>query len=714
VKIDIHLHTKRCKTGDAPTRDISASDFCERILSTDVRIVAITNHNVFDLPQYEAIRATLGNQAQVWPGVELDILQNGSRGHLLVIASPSHSADFSKSVERITKGYTPDNFVASIDEVITEFEPLEPLYVAHYRQKKPNLSDEALQELLSKTGDSSRVILEVTNAISAGIYISHGHASIYGSDIHDWSHYETESRKLPDLRLPVDSFEHFCLLLAKDPTTINTALDRKTAEELVLRPFGEGTELKVKVFNDINVIFGAKGTGKSCILEAIARHYAESGVDARVYVSASDRLEEIFDLDGKRLTLNLAPLDINYCSDEIEVLKDASEVSVTSVSKFAAHYASTITNRNAQRIRLKDIEPEEESAAKSRFEDSYLATTSTKQFLEFLRNDPAVSEELRPEELADLIRILSELSLRLDKKTWTSFSGWKETRMLNSAIALFRREVERKTGNAAKPTSTGFLKYATNRMVIEHAAAAILKSVDTNIPEQSEYIGSLGSGKGELTLQTAFRFHDGSIRNSAYGSLAKVKKRTQAEFVKTVRQIHGAAYTTDLFQLIAKLNAVDEVEDVITVFELLLFKRHFALDGEYYDPSSGESSMVMLQKELEIDRDVYILDEPERSLGNEYISDVIVPLINERARAGKKIFISTHDANIAVRTLPYCSVYRAYGPEGYKTYVGNAISNNLVNADDPADTLNWREVSMRTLEGGRDAFGERGRIYGNT
>jgi len=68
------------------------------------------------------------------------------------------------------------------------------------------------------------------------------------------------------------------------------------------------------------------------------------------------------------------------------------------------------------------------------------------------------------------------------------------------------------------------------------------------------------------------------------------------------------------------------------VHELLLFKRHFALGGEQYVPSSGEASMVMLQKELGTDKDVYILDEPEESLGNEYINDVIVPLLKERAR----------------------------------------------------------------------------------
>ena len=168
-----------------------------------------------------------------------------------------------------------------------------------------------------------------------------------------------------------------------------------------------------------------------------------------------------------------------------------------------------------------------------------------------------------------------------------------------------------------------------------------------------------------------------------------------------------------MFQHISKLNEIEDVEDIKTVYELLLFKRYFALDGVQYLPSSGEASMVMLQKELGTDKDVYLLDEPERSLGNEYINDVIVPLIKERARAGKKIFIATHDANIAVRTLPYSSIYRCHGRGGYKTYIGNPFSNNLVNPDNVSDQLDWKRISMRTLEGGEEAFGERGNIYGN-
>ncbi len=713
MKIDIHTHTKKCKSGDAPTREITPKNFCDTILSTEVRIIAITNHNVFDLDQYTAIETGLGEEVQVWPGIELDIHEEGSRGHLVVIVSPTQAKEFSEAVDEFTQCSSPDSFTATIDEVLEKFDSFKPVYVAHYKQKKPNLSDYALEKLLTGTESPGCVIREVTNSISAGIYISHGHASIYGSDVHDWAKYAELSRELPDLRLPVDSFEHFCLLLEKDPTTINTVLDRKTSEDLDLLPFDDSSVLKIRAFNDINVVFGPKGTGKSCILRAIARHYAEKGIDARVYESASDRLDEIFDTKGKELKIDLNNHGINYCLNEIDVLRTAGEVDVMNLSKYVAYFEAKSTNRNARKILIKDIEPEEEIGAKREFTDVKEAVRTTEDFLVFLAENPSVSKELSEDEHNQVTQILTELFERLRKREWSNFSGWKEIRFLNSAINAFRREVERKTGSPAKPTTTGFRDYARNRINIKVNAAAIVNSVDTNIPMLKEPVGSLGSNKGELEFCTEFEFQTGNVTDGSLTSLSGARKGPQKNFINCIRKILECTYADDLFQHISELNDIENVEVIKTVYELLLFKRYFARDGVRYSPSSGEASMVMLQKELGTDKDVYILDEPERSLGNEYINDVIVPLIKERARACKKIFIATHDANIAVRTLPYSSIYRCYGQDGYSTYIGNPFSNNLVNPDDADDQLDWKKISMRTLEGGEEAFGERGKIYGN-
>ncbi|SFO89327.1 Energy-coupling factor transporter ATP-binding protein EcfA2 [Variovorax sp. OK605] len=713
VKIDIHTHTRKCKSGDAQTREISPEDFCDAILSTEVRVVAITNHNVFDLSQFQAIQARIGTDAQVWPGVELDVYDDRGKGHLLVIVSPKLAAQFFAAVVDLTKGYTPDSFKVTIPDVLATFDAMEPLYVAHYKQKRPSVSDEMLAALESGAQNKWSILKEVSNAISAGIHISHGRSSIYGSDIHDWGKYVEGAHELPDLRLPIDGFEHFCLLLQKDPTTINTVMDRKTSEELTLAPFEDGKKLTIRVFNDINIIFGPKGTGKSCILHAIAKHYMKNGIDAKVYESASGRLNDIFDIKGKGLSINLNNHGISYCQDDIQVVLTAIEVDVTSVTKFKAFFESTVSNKNAKLILLKDIDTQEEGDAERNFSKYHETASKIDAFFAFMEEDPLVKKELADDEFTELRRILGLLLDRLIGKEWSGFVDWKELSLLNSAIKTFRIEVERKTGSPAKPTTTGFRDYAMNRLKIAASIRAIDKSLNSVIENEEEIVGDLGSGKGELKFVTQFLFQDGSVTDGETLSLTSVKKGVQKKFVNALHAVGKHVFQDNLFHYVSELNATEGVDEIKTVHELLLFKRYFTLDGLPYAPSSGEASMVMLQKELGIDKEVYILDEPEKSLGNEYINDVIVPLIKERAKSGRKVFISTHDANIAVRTLPYCSIYRTHGPEGYSTFVGNPFTNNLVNVEKPEER-DWKMVSMRTLEGGKDAFGERGKIYGHT
>jgi predicted ATPase len=713
VKIDIHTHTRKCKSGDAQTREISPEDFCDSILSTEVRVVAITNHNVFDLSQFQAIQARIGTDAQVWPGVELDVYDDHGKGHLLVITSPKLTTQFSAAVTALTKGHTPDSFKVTIPDVLATFDAMEPLYVAHYKQKRPSVSDDMLAVLEAGARNKWSILKEVSNAISAGIHISHGRSSIYGSDVHDWGKYVEGARELPDLRLPIDSFEHFCLLLNKDPTTINTVMDRKTSEDLTLVPFEDGKKLTIRVFNDINIIFGPKGTGKSCILHAIAKHYTKNGIDAKVYESASGRLNDIFDVKGKGLSLNLNPLGINYCQDEIQVVRTAVEVDVTSVTKFKAFFESTVSNKNARLILLKDIDTQEEGDAERNFSKYHDTASKIEAFSALVKDDPLVKKELTDDEFTELQRILGLLLDRLNGKEWSEFVDWKEVSLLNSAIKTFRDEVERKTGLRAKPTTTGFRDYAMNRIKTAASIRAIDKSLKSPIANDEEIVGDLGSGKGELKFVTQYLFQDGTVTDGEMSSLTSVKKGVQKKFVNALREVGKHVFQDDLFHYVSELNGIEDLDEVKTVNELLLFKRYFTLDGLPYTPSSGEASMVMLQKELGTDKDVYILDEPEKSLGNEYINDVIVPLIKERAKSGRRVLISTHDANIAVRTLPYCSIYRTHGPKGYSTFVGNPFTNNLANVAKPEELRDWKMVSMRTLEGGKDAFGERGKIYGH-
>jgi len=49
--IDLHCHTRKIKKGDSIKRNVTPQKFAEKIEQSNVKIVAITNHNHFDYPQ---------------------------------------------------------------------------------------------------------------------------------------------------------------------------------------------------------------------------------------------------------------------------------------------------------------------------------------------------------------------------------------------------------------------------------------------------------------------------------------------------------------------------------------------------------------------------------------------------------------------------------------------------------------------------------------
>jgi len=712
MKIDIHTHTRKVKSGDADTRNVEAKDFIEIVKNTNVNILAITNHNHFDKTQYEEFRDGVIECCQIWPGIELDILENGKRAHMIVICNPKKYVEFSEAVDRILGTKNPDTFTTTIRETVDEFDNLDCVYIAHYLVKKPNLEDEALNLLTGLVTNPKRVLKEATNAISAGIYISHGHNSIYGSDIRDWKDYEEIAKTLPELRLPVESYEQFCLLLEKDEATINTILDKKVKENIEISPFGVAEIIRLDIYNDINILFGSKGTGKTEILEALSKYFNDKGHKTSVYKSNDNHLNEAFDLKGNHFDCQVTDFGIDECEDEIQFLKDVSEEEITSLSKYSSHFAYEETNKISQELAIKNIV----------LEDSTHSERGLNEVSEFLNSFEEISllveENLELEKHVDkaliqeLVEVIKKIVEQLKVGTESKFFENKSIVLLNKLVYIINIEIAKKTGQPPKPIKTGFADYAKNRIKIEVSSKKILDCTRSQINPILVYAGSLGA-KGELYCNTNLILQNGTITDGGYTPVKNVRKTPQKQFVNAIVSISKHIYATDLFARISELNGLDTIENITSVSDLLLKYRHFTINGTHYSPSNGESSMVLLHKELLEDKDIYLIDEPEKSLGNDYINDVIVPLLKERALLGKKVIIATHDANIAVRTLPYNSIYRLHEKGLYYTLTGNPFLNALRCINSSRSEMDWKEISMKTLEGGKDAFGERGKIYGN-
>ena len=59
MRIDLHCHTKKIKSGDGKARNVTPTLFKEKIELADVKIVAITNHNAFDYQQYLSLKESV-------------------------------------------------------------------------------------------------------------------------------------------------------------------------------------------------------------------------------------------------------------------------------------------------------------------------------------------------------------------------------------------------------------------------------------------------------------------------------------------------------------------------------------------------------------------------------------------------------------------------------------------------------------------------------
>lgn len=714
MKIDIHTHTKKIKQGDSENRNVDVSKFAEIISKTDVKILAITNHNHFDYEQYTQFKNSVDGTCQIWPGVELDILEEGRRGHLITIVNPVNAEAFGKKVNEVIGSTSVDTFTINIDDVINKFNEFDSIFIAHYYSKKPNLTDKDVDKLVSLVPNSKRVLKEASNSISAGIYINHGHNSIHGSDVQNWDNYVSDSKKLPELRLPVESFEQFCLLLDKDDTTIKTILDKKTKETIQISPFGIAELINLEIYNDINILFGSKGTGKTEILKALSTYYNGKGFKTEVYESNKNKLEDVFDLKGSQFTIDIEVLGIDNCSIELTSIKNATEKSVTSLSAYHRYYTDESKNKIAKSIKVNQFTLLDESSPKRIFEE---AKSYLKQFSElknYVSANPKLKEIIGDELLNELDSVVNKILEKINSESGKRFIDYKKINFFNNLIQIFVDEISRKTGQAVKPTKTGFYEYASNRIAIEKAVKKVQENISKSITHQIEEVGDLGE-KGKLLCQTNLIIQNGTIADSEYKHIQSKTKIPQKNVASQIETISKHIYANSLFEKIDELKKIESGDTVTSINDLLLFNRHFTLNGNAYSPSNGESSMVLLHNELKKDKEIYLIDEPEKSLGNDYISEIIVPLIKEKAKSGKRVIIATHDANIAVRTLPYNSIYRLHNiNQSCYTFVGNPFTNNLKCINGTKDDLDWKLISMKTLEGGKSAFGERGKIYGNT
>lgn len=704
MKIDFHCHTKSVKQGETEKRNIDSKRFVEKINDANVKIVAITNHNDFDKKQYEEFVEEANESFQIWPGIELDIKDDETEAHLIIISNPNCLNEFETSINNLIGDNDKSTFIANIEDVLNEFNNKDVIYIGHYIGKKKMLSPKMI-ELMEKTIEEKyRLFLEPSNYKTLSVMSDNGFRAIMGSDVQDWEKYS--SINLPELKLEVDSFNKFLLLAKKDVTTINTLLQKKEKRDIDISIKLKNKKVinqTIPIYNDINVIFGLKGTGKSCIIDGLCDKYIKDGIDCSIY-----RAKDVDDTIKSMQTINdnekfEVEFDLNILSKFIEKISKWKDNNPTSLSNYIEYIETKDNNKNKKRLSITKLKPIKNNSTEKY--DEYLEKRKTIDNIINEYEDNNLYEFLDDNDKNILKEINNKIYIKYDSFTKEEYIKYKSIELSNNCITKIKEKADLLSSSKSVPNSTGFFEFAKNRLTLKNETNNILKLLRETKKIEEEKIGNLDEDK-EVFLRKEYKTFFDNETGFKFGQTATTLKSV----LKTLKNVNKKSLE-DVNEYIKLFN--QELKDNnIQATDFIGIKKYFINNkGEAYEPSDGERIMLILDRALFENKEVYILDEPERSLGNNFINDVVLPRINELAKLKKTIIIATHNANIAVRTLPFVSILKEYTKGEYKTYIGNPFVNKLINQDNEEDFKNWKDESIRVLEGGNEAFYDREDVY---
>lgn len=499
MRIDLHCHTKATKTGDGKGRNVSAELFKSKIEDADVKIVAITNHNAFDLQQFNKLAEMVRDSCIVWPGIEIDIMEPAStRWHLIVVANPKEINAFNDDVLALIKGEKPDDCTRTIDEVCDVFGKLDAIYIAHFH-KKPAIPDAEVEKLERLVGEPHRVFRELADEKSMGVFANYRYNVLVGSDVKDWNNYENSS--FSELKLPVDSFEQFCLLAKRDANVVETLLNKKESKNLYAKP-AKSVKLPIKVFADINILFGQKGTGKTQIIQSLCDCMSKFGLKCVRYI-ATDRGEDyksLLSLEG--VTVNLEKLGINSCKEEIKEVSEWGDATPTLFQNYINWWKTDGNNANKKRMRITQasalVYGREED--KKCIKQDKIASTEIQNGI----NRIDLCKYLDENDISSLKTIICKLDKQIEDKYLQEIIESEAVILSNHLIKTVKNLADKKTNSVSKPSTTGFIDFVDARLRLHRAVKAILDSLNATEKNSKEEIGQLDE-KGKIFVNTKLR-----------------------------------------------------------------------------------------------------------------------------------------------------------------------------------------------------------------
>lgn len=662
-KIDFHIHTAVTIKDDDFKFDLNILK--KYINDKELDIIAITNHNYFDKTQFDIIKQNI--DIEVFPGMEIDI----ENSHLLIIGNRNKIDELSTASGVLNTKILDENSYITFDE----FKMILPNYkdyllIPHF-MKKPKMQETTIRKFdgLIKCGEvpNSKKFLKVIKDNSKLIPVVF---SDYRPD---------EKNPFPNRYTYIDTNEIGFDTVKCTIEDRNKVFVTKGKESNEIEYLPDGSTISSK----LNIIMGTRTSGKTYNIKKIKDTFDSENC---LYIP---QFSLIGDAEDKKFTTLIK----NECTQKADEFYNRFKPMVKKILSFNIKDIDELIEEQLDSLKeyARNFDIDEFSKTKIFSEVNYyidekceageLINALKKIYINNWKSE-IVDKYIEREKIKELLCILIEER----KKEKNVIELQKETNIL---VAKIKKLLD-KESSANAPDSMDLITAFKYKKIIEK-----VNDIFSNI-------------KAEREIDTQkLPLFDVSLKSRGFENATELKDKlkTKMPFKESFDNYYN---NDDLYGFVWDLNnkglSIDQISYSILNIEYEV-KNEI---GE--EPSGGEKAEFNLLKEIKnaSKYDILLIDEPEASFDNPFISENIVDMIRKISQK-TTVCITTHNSTLAMMLNPDKIIFTENKKGNHKVYYG-AMGDKVFKSALGEEIISYDKV-LEVLEAGKDVYKEKGNRY---
>ena len=676
-KCDLHIHT--VPTISDPGYTFSMDVLKRYVEKMNLNVIAVTNHNMFDLSNYMAIRNELGTEV-VLPGIEVNL----EGGHVLVISSPEDVEvfDFNSKCEAVNGLIRAATDTLTVEQFRTIFNNLSKYLIIPHYDKTPQLPQPVITAL------AGNIVAGEVTSVKKFLYMQKDAKEtltpVLFSDFRCSDNVVEDKYPVRHTFLDINDVSINALnICLRDKSKVT--LSEKDGNKL-FNIFSNGQMIST----GLNIMYGRRSTGKTWSLNKIADYFGDRAKYIKQFELQNfgqNYTSEQFESEQKT---RLEGVVNNYFTPFKRVVEDIAQMPTIAYDEAeVAGYLKSLLKRSEME-NIRDV-----------YSNSYLydeipfSVGGTRQIRGVI---DAVKTLLESPDYQNLI------SRHVSKDTLKA--------LLKDLIEKLR---SMETSILCKKLTNDIINDVKNALQMQTALPAI-PDIDLYEIVRRQHL------RRKFTFITNSIKREREIYSETYMQKFKITLSTKtfnnATDVKLGQGI-GASLVNAFYSYNEPIDYLQKLIDVgidTSKLHRLFVGVNFNILNEYgYKVSGGErSEFTFLQKIKDArTKDILLIDEPESSFDNIFLKEDINKFIKEIA-LDMPVVISTHNNTIGGSIKPDYILYTEKAIEAesvvYRLYSGYATDPYLRTVDG-RETENY-QITIDSLEAGETAYKEREQIYG--